>query len=130
MDKILTYDSSFCYDYIHSTKVSSKHLIIHTQLRLIVKNEFVASYGNDEVVSVFGANTLNVAQQSSSFSNLNTVDVVVSIGFLLIGIASGVEALLHVYKVIGLVLQNVVQFWPKNPLSQVCKHVSFGHTLC
>ena len=96
--------------YIHSTKVSSKHLIIHTHPKLIVKNELVASNGKPDVVSVFGANTLKVAQQSSSFSNLNTVEVVVSAGSLLIGNANGVEPLEHVYKTIGLVLQNVVQF--------------------
>ena len=110
---------------MHSTKVSSKHLIMHTQLRLIVKNEFVASNGNPDVVSVFGANTLNVAQQSSSFSSLNTVDVVVTAGSLLIGIANGVAPPEQVYKDTGLVLQNVAQFCPKYPLSQVCKHVSF-----
>ena len=66
---------------------------MHTQLKLIVKNEFVASYGNIDVVSVFGARTLNVAQQSSNFSNLNTVEVVVTAGSLLIGIANGVDPL-------------------------------------
>ena len=85
---------------MHSTNVSSKHLIMHTQFKLIVKNEFVAPYGNREAVSVFGARTLNVAQQSSNFSNLNTVDVTVSPGSLLIGIVIGVEPLPHVYKVI------------------------------
>ena len=80
---------------------------MHTQLKLIVKNELVASYGNRDVVSVFGANTLNVAQQSSSFSNLNTLLVAVSFGFLLIGSVSGVEPPEHVYKVIGRVLQKV-----------------------
>ena len=84
--------------------------MMHTQPRFIVKNELVAMNGKAEVVSVFGVSTLNVAQQSSSFSNLNTVEVVVSAGFLLIGRANGVEPLLHVYSVIGLVLQNVVQF--------------------
>ena len=77
---------------------------MHTQFRLIVKNEFVASNGNAEVVSVFGANTLNVAQQSSNFSNLNTLDVVVSVGDLLIGILKGTPLELQVYNVIGLVL--------------------------
>lgn len=95
---------------MHSTKVSSKHLIIHTHPKLIVKNEFVASNGNPEVVSVLGANTLNVAQQSSNFSNLNTVDVSVTAGSLLIGIARGVAPDEHVYKDTGLVLQNVAQF--------------------
>ena len=83
---------------------------MHTQLRLIVKNEFVASKGYPLVVSVFGANTLNVAQHSSNFSSLNTVLVVVTAGSLLIGIANGVEALEQVYSVTGLVLQNVAQF--------------------
>jgi hypothetical protein len=86
---------------------------MHTQLKLIVKKEFVASYGNADAVSVFGANTLNVAQQSSNFSNLNTVLVVVIVGSLLIGIANGVPALEHVYNDIGLVLQNVAQFCPR-----------------
>jgi len=95
---------------MHSTKVSSKHLIMHTQLKLIVKNELVASNGNPAVVSVFGANTLKVAQQSSNFSNLNTVEVSVTAGSLLIGIANGVAPPEQVYKVTGLVLQNVVQF--------------------
>ena len=108
---------------MHSTKVSSKHLIIHTQLKLIVKNELVVVYGNSP--SVVGVRTLNVAQQSSNFSNLNTVDVVVSAGSLLIGIANGVVPLEHVYRVIGLVLKNEVLFCPKKPLSQVCKQVSF-----
>ena len=104
---------TFLISYMHSTKVSSKHLIMHTQLRLIVKNELVASYGNPAVVSVLGANTLNVAQQSSNFSSLNTVLVVVTAGSLLIGIARGVPPPEQVYKVTGLVLQKVVQFWPR-----------------
>jgi len=91
---------------MHSTKVSSKHLNMHTQPKLIVKNEFVVSNGNTEVVSVFGASTLNVAQHSSNFSNLNTVEVVVSPGALEIGIASGVLPEEQVYRVTGLVLQN------------------------
>ena len=95
---------------MHSTKVSSRHLIMHTQPRFIVKNEFVASNGKFDVVSVFGANTLNVAQQSSNFSSLNTVDVVVTVESLLIGIANGVAPPEQVYRDTGLVLQNVVQF--------------------
>ena len=70
-------------------------------------------YGKLLVVSGFGANTLNVAHVSSSFSNLNTFDVIVSVGDLLIGNANGVIPLLQVYNTIGLVLQNVVQFCPK-----------------
>ena len=84
--------------------------MMHTQLKLIVKNEFVASNGNVDVVSVFVVNTLNVAQQSSNFSNLKTFDVVVSLGSLLIGKDNGVDPLEHVYRTTGLVLQNVVQF--------------------
>jgi len=82
---------------------------MHTQLKLIVKNEFVHTNGNNEVVSVFGAKTLNVAQQSSNFSNLNTVEVVVSAGSLEIGIANGVLPEEQVYSVTGLVLQKVAQ---------------------
>lgn len=103
---------------------------MHTQFKFIVKNEFVASKGKTDVVSVLGANTRHVAQQSSNFSSLNTVDVAVSLGSLLIGSASGVPLEPQVYNTIGLVLQKVAQFWPKKPLSQVCKHVSFWQTLC
>src|SRR5699024_2914927 len=76
------------YYYIHSTKVSSKHLSEHTQFRLIVKNEFVAMNGKVVVGSVFGVKTRHVAQQPSNFSNLNTEDVTVSVGLLLIGIVT------------------------------------------
>ena len=109
--------------------MSSKHLIIHTQFKSIVKNEFVATNGNKLVVSVFGASTRHVAQQSSNFSSLNTVEVVVSAGSLLIGSASGVPLDPQVYKTIGLVFQKVVQFCPKKPLSHVCKQESFPQTL-
>ena len=115
---------------MHSTNVSSKHLIIQTQPKLIVKKEFVASYGNVLPSSVFGANTLNVAQQPSNFSNLKTLLVVVILGSLLIGITSGVLPLAHVYSTIGLVLKNKQLFCPKKPLSQVSKQQSFWHTLC
>ena len=81
-------------------------------------------------MSVLLARTRHVAQQPSSFSSLKTVDVVFTAGSLLIGIANGVEPPEHVYKTIGLVLQKVLQFWPKKPRSQVCKQVSFWHTLC
>ena len=84
--------------------MSSKHLSIHIQFIFIVKNELVAVNGKPLPV-LFGASTLNVAQQSSSFSNLNTVLVVVSVGLLLTGIAIGVLPEEHVYKVTGLVLQ-------------------------
>jgi len=82
---------------------------MQTQLKLIVKNELVHTNGNIEVVSVLGSSTLKVAQQSSNFSNLNTVDVVVSPGSLEIGIANGVLPEEHVYRVTGLVLQKVEQ---------------------
>ena len=80
---------------------------MQTQLKLIVKNELVLSNGNIEVVSVFGARTLKVAQQSSSFSNLNTVEVPVTAGSLDIGIARGVLPEEQVYNVTGLVLHKV-----------------------
>ena len=93
-----------------STKVSSRHLSIQIQLILIVKNELVATKGYVAVSSVFGANTLQVAQQSSNFSNLNTEEVSVSVLDLLIGIVNGVLPEEQVYRTIGLVLQKVVQF--------------------
>lgn len=89
---------------MQSTYVSSRHLSIQQQFKFIVKKEFVASYGNTLDWSVFGASTLQVAQHPSSFSSLNTVEVVDTVGSLLIGIASGVPLLLQVYSTIGLVL--------------------------
>ena len=93
--------------YMQSTNVSSRHLSMHTQLKFIVKNEFVHTNGNNEVVSGLVVSTLNVAQQSSNFSNLNTVEVVVSVASLDIGIANGVLPDEQVYSVTGLVLQKV-----------------------
>ena len=95
---------------MHSTKVSSKHLIIQTQFKLIVKNEFVETNGNTLVVSGFGARTLKVAQHPSNFSKRNTVEVIVSSGSLDIGSASGVFPDPQVYKDTGLVLKNVAEF--------------------
>jgi len=103
---------------------------MHTQLKLIVKNELVHTNGNNDVVSGLVVSTLNVAQQSSNFSNLNTLDVVVSVASLEIGIDNGVLPDEQVYNVTGLVLQNVAHDWPKNPLSQVSRQLSFWHTLC
>ena len=80
---------------------------MHTQLKLIVKNELVHTNGNNDVVSGLVVSTLNVAQQSSNFSNLNTLDVVVSVASLEIGIDNGVLPDEQVYNVTGLVLQNV-----------------------
>ena len=78
----------------------------------------------------FTINTRKVAQHSSNFSSLNTVDVVVSVGLLLIGIASGVLPVAQVYKVIGLVLKHTGQHCcPRKPLSHVSKHESFPPAL-
>ena len=74
-----------------------------------MKKEFVLTYGNKLVVSGLGARTRQVAQQSSNFSNLKTLEVVPSI-VLVVGIAKGVEPPEQVYNTIGLVLQKVVQF--------------------
>lgn len=90
--------------YMLSTTVSSRHLSMQQHPKLIVKNEFVASYGNTLVSSVLGASTLQVAQQPSNFSSLKTVLVVVILGSLLIGIANGVFPPEQVYNCIGLVL--------------------------
>ena len=116
--------------YMHSMNVSSRHLSMQTHPKLIVKKELVLSYGNILVVSVFGASTLNVAQQPSNFSNLNTVLVVVTAGSLLIGIAIASLPEPQVYIVTGLVLKNRLLLWPKNPLSQVSRQQSFWQTLC
>ena len=94
---------------MHSTNVSSKHLKQQTQFRLIVKNELVATKGYADSESVFGASTLHVAQQSSNFSNLNTVEVLVSVGLLDTGIARGLFPVPQVYNTIGLVLKNEEQ---------------------
>lgn len=57
-----------------------------------MKNEFVATYGIVAIsaVSGFGASTLNVAQLPSIFSTLKMVEVVVTVGSLLVGIAQAV----------------------------------------
>ena len=65
---------------MQSTYVSCKHLKAQIQLRFIVKKELVATYGYGSVVSVFGAKTLKVAQQPSTFSTLKTLEVTVSAG--------------------------------------------------
>jgi hypothetical protein len=74
--------------------------MIHKQSKLIVKNELVGVY----VLSVFVVRTLNVAQQSSNFSNLKILEVVSSVGDLLIGMLRGTPFEPHVYNEIGLVL--------------------------
>jgi hypothetical protein len=65
-------------------------------------------YGNMLPVSGFGVSTLNVAQHPSNFSNLKMVEVVVSVGSLLIGIASGALVDPHIYSVTGRVLNRVL----------------------
>ena len=65
-------------------ELGSKALIVSG--RIVERNGIVALVSG----SVFGVNTLNVAHPSSHFSTLNTIDVSVSVGDLLIGIASGV----------------------------------------
>lgn len=64
--------------------------------------------------SVFGASTLQVAQQSSSFSILNTLDVVVTLWSLLIGKDNGVDPEEQVYSTIGLVLKMIDYFDLRN----------------
>ena len=58
--------------------VSGKHWIAPIQFRLMVKNVSVATYGDVDVVSGFGASILQVQQQPSRFSTLNTDDSDVS----------------------------------------------------
>jgi len=80
--------------YKQSTNVSFKHLIAHTQPKSIVKNESVAINSLLHVVAFgFGAKTRNVAQQSSSFSILNTHEQV--FGSLLQSITSLVVGIHH-----------------------------------
>jgi len=97
-----------------------------------VKNEFVATYGDTTLVvgSVLGANTLNVAQQPSTFSTLNTFEQVtpasphVTSSFV-VGILHGVPLPQQVYNITGLVLQPTVDTeQPKKPRSQVSRQVS------
>ena len=115
---------------MQSTNVSSRHLILHTQPKFIVKKELVASYGKTLPSSVFGACTRNVEQQQSSFSILNTVLVVVIAGSLLLGIAIGSSPELQLYNTIGLVLKNILLLCPRKPLSQVSRQQSLPQTLC
>ena len=77
-------------------------------------------------VAVSYVNTLSVAQQSSTFSTLNVLEVVVSPGVLDTGMETNVP--LQVYKVTGLVLKSTDEDGPKKALVQVSKHESPGHT--
>ena len=106
-------------------------------LKFIVKNELVATYGiKVSVVSGFGAKTLNVAQQPSIFSTLNTLEQVTPSSphttfSRVVGILHGVPLPQHVYNITGLVLQfNVVAPHPKNPRSHVSKQVSLQLAFC
>ena len=121
---------------MHSTNVSGKHLIAQTQLRFIVKNEFVVIYGiSVSSEFVFGANTLNVAQEPSSFSILKTLEHDVSPGHVIfsltVGMLHGVPFPQQVYSITGLVLHNkVLALQPKKPLSQVSKLLSAHPAFC
>lgn len=102
---------------MHATKVSGKHLSMPTQFKFNVKNVSVATYGLRDVVSGFGASTLNVAQQSDTVSTLKTVDSP--------SVPSSVYGIVHnvlfpqVYNDTGLVLNAILfMLLPKNGLSQ------------
>lgn len=123
---------------MHSTKVSFRHLRLHTQFKFIVKNEFVAIYGivADVVVSGLSANTLNVAQHPSIFSILNTLEHTTPdsphvTSSLVVGILHGVPFPEHVYNMIGRVLKvKLVAVFPRNPLSQVSRQLSSQTAFC
>ena len=67
--------------------MSDKQRIAHTQFKSMVKNEFVATYGFKLVGSGLASRTRQVQQQLSTFSTLNTDDVVPpTTGSLLVGI--------------------------------------------
>lgn len=123
---------------MHSTNVSFKHLMLHTQFKFIVKKEFVATYGivADVVTSGLSANTLKVAQHPSIFSILNTLEHTTpsspQVTFsLVVGIVHGVPFPQHVYNMIGRVLKKkLVAVFPKNPLSHVSRHASSHVAFC
>lgn len=123
---------------MHSTKVSFRHLRLHTQFKFIVKNEFVAIYGIVAAVAASGlsANTLNVAQHPSIFSILNTLEQTTSssphVTFsFVVGILHGVPLPQQVYNMIGRVLKvKLVAVFPKNPLSQVSRQPSSQTAFC
>mgnify|MGYP006939909194 CR=1 FL=1 len=82
------------------------------------------------VVSGFAAKTLNVAQQPSTFSTLNTLEHVApaspqtTLSFV-VGMLHGVPFPQQVYNIIGLVLHPTVDTeQPRKPLSQVSKQLS------
>lgn len=123
---------------MHSTNVSFKHLRAQTQFRFIVKNEFVATKGIADASSQFGfgSSTLNVAQQSSSFSIRKTLEHFSShvsqftFSFV-VGILHGVPFEQQVNNIIGLVLQFKLDAeQPKKPLSHVSKQLSMQFAFC
>ena len=117
---------------MQSTKVSFRHLRLHTQFKFIVKNEFVATYGIVAAAPASGlsANTLNVAQHPSIFSILNTLEHTTPASpqvtsSLVVGILHGVPFPEQVYNMIGRVLKaKLVVVFPKNPLSQVSGQIA------
>ena len=77
--------------------MSVKQRIAQTQLKLIVKNELVATYGFKLVVSGLSSNTRQVQQLLSTFSTRNTDEVVPPVtGSLVVGIVSAVPLDPHV----------------------------------
>ena len=77
--------------------MSVKQRIAQTQLKLIVKNELVATYGFKLVVSGFSSNTRQVQQLLSTFSTRNTDEVVPPVtGSFVVGIVSAVPLDPHV----------------------------------
>ena len=70
--------------------MSPKHLIAQIHSKFIVKNDSVAVY----VPSSFAINTLNVAQQLSIFSTLNTDEKVSGFASRVVGACHGVVPLL------------------------------------
>lgn len=123
---------------MHSTYVSFKQRMQHTQLRFIVKNALVATYGIVAFVATSGlsARTLNVAQFPSIFSILNTFEQTTfsspQVTFsLVVGILQGVPFPADVYNMIGRVLNTkLVAVFPKNPLSHVSRQASPQTAFC
>jgi len=103
-----------------------------------VKKELVAKKGLvSSQVSVLGASTLQVAQQPSNFSILQTQEVCVHSGpwhalsFLFVGKLNGILFDPQRYNTTGLVLHFIEAILhPKKPRSQVSKQVSSLQAFC